>query len=220
MPRKPRLFIANHPLHLVVRGHNRDPIIARRSDARYFIECLQNATQKYGVAVHAWVLMTNHLHLLVTPSTEKSLPGVMQSLGRRYARYFNRCYRRSGSLWEGRYKTSLIDTDRYLLLCYRYIELNPMRAGMVRSPGDYPWSSYHGNALGEEDTLLTPHEVYLALASDVDSRRSVYRGLFGQELQNRELVSIRRGLNACKPVGNPDFLLKVAKLGMGVVSSQ
>jgi putative transposase len=145
MPRKPRLFFPNQPVHIVKRGHNRDPIAARKTDYQYFVECLASACHEYGVALHAWVLMTNHIHLLASPATEESIPKMMQWLGGHYARYFNRCYRRTGSVWEGRYKTSLIDSDNYLLKCYRYIELNPVRAGMVNHPGQYPWSSYREN---------------------------------------------------------------------------
>ncbi len=131
---------------MVKRGHNRDPIVACKADYEYFVECLSSACREYGVALHAWVLMTNHIHLLASPESEMSLPKMMQCLGGHYARYFNKCYRRSGSPWEGRYKTSLIDSDDYLLKCYRYIELNPVRAGMVESPEQYPWSSYCENA--------------------------------------------------------------------------
>jgi REP element-mobilizing transposase RayT len=148
---------------VVVRGHNRDPILARHDDFRFLYKCLLDAVRKNSLAVHAWVFMHNHLHILATPPDADALPRTMQSLGRRYAQYFNRTYHRSGSLWEGRYKASPVDTDRYLLACYRYIELNPVRAGIARRPEDYPYSSYHANALGKGDALLTPHEIYLAL---------------------------------------------------------
>ena len=153
MPRRPRLFLPGHPQHLVVRGHNRDPILARQEDFRFLYRCLREAAETWGLSVHAWVFMHNHLHLLATPADEKSLPRTMQSVGRRYAQYFNRTYHRSGSLWEGRYKSALVDTERYLLACYRYIELNPVRAGIVRKPEDYPYSSYQANGLGKADHL-------------------------------------------------------------------
>jgi putative transposase len=163
MPRRPRLYLPNQPQHVVVRGHNRDPILARHDDFRFLYSCLRDAKEANGLAVHAWVFMHNHIHLLVTPSDEQSLPRTMQSLGRRYAQYFNRTYHRSGSLWEGRYKSSLVNTDHYLLACYRYIELNPVRAGIARRPEDYPYSSFHANALGKPDSVITPHSVYLEL---------------------------------------------------------
>ena len=134
MPRRPRLFIPNQPQHVVVRGHNRDPIFARPDDFRFLYQCLRTAANNNDLAVHAWVFMHNHIHLLVTPSGRQSLPKTMQSIGRRYAQYFNQTYLRSGSLWEGRYKSSLVDTDSYLLSCYRYIELNPVRACIVKNP--------------------------------------------------------------------------------------
>jgi len=134
MPRRPRLYLPGQPQHVVVRGHNRDPILARHEDFRYLYRCLREAIDRHGLAVHAWVFMHNHLHLLATPADEHALPRTMQSLGRRYAQYFNRSYRRSGALWEGRYKAALVDTERYLLACYRYIEMNPVRAGIAREP--------------------------------------------------------------------------------------
>jgi REP-associated tyrosine transposase len=212
MPRKPRAFLADQPQHIVVRGHNRDPIVARKADYQYFVECLQNGRERYGLAIHAWVLMTNHIHLLVTPETGQSLPKTMQWLGGHYARYFNRCYRRSGSLWEGRYKSSLVDTERYLLLCYRYIEMNPVRTNMVEQASDYPWSSYRGNALGQADSLLTAHPVYLALGQDTEARQAVYKSLFKEVLGTKELTAIRRGTQKEQAVGNPEFLTKMASL--------
>ena len=150
MPRRSRICLPGQPQHIVVRGHNRDPIVARRADYRACVGYLAEALHRYKVSLHAWVLMTNHFHLLATPEDETGLPRAMQWLGSHYARYFNRCYRRRGSIWEGRYKSSLVDTERYLLLCYRYVELNPVRAGMVQRPEQYPWSSYLMNAWGGE----------------------------------------------------------------------
>ena len=168
MPRKPRLYLPDQPQHVVVRGHNRDPVLAREDDFRYLYKCLRDAAHQYGLAIHAWVFMHNHLHLLVTPDNKQSLPKTMQSVGRRYAQYFNRSYHRSGALWEGRYKCSLVDTERYLLECYRYIELNPVRAGIVKRPEDYAYSSYHANALGKVDVMLTPHRVFLDFVGFVE----------------------------------------------------
>jgi putative transposase len=205
MPRRPRLFLPDQPQHVVVRGHNRDPVLIRHEDFRYLYKCLRDAAGFHALAVHAWVFMGNHIHLLVTPSDERSLPRTMQSVGRRYARYFNRTYHRSGSLWEGRYKSGLVDTDPYLLACYRYIELNPVRAGIIRRPEDYPYSSYHANALGRPDGLLTPHPVYLEQSAD-------YPVLFEHVLSSEQLMEIRRGTEKGIGIGQADFLLKVAKL--------
>lgn len=148
MPRRTRIFLPDQPQHVVVRGHNRDPIVVRKIDYQTLIEFLGAGLTRYDMALRAWVLMTNHVHLLATPGSEQSLPRTMQWLGSHYGQYFNRCYRRRGSFWEGRYKSSLIDSERYLLQCYRYIELNPVRAGMVSKPEQYSWSSYRANALG------------------------------------------------------------------------
>lgn len=224
MPRRARLFIPDQPQHVVVRGHNRDPILARIEDFRFMYQCLREGSERFAVTIHAWVFMHNHLHLLATPGEVDSLPRCMQSLGRRYAQYFNRTYHRSGALWEGRYKSALIDTENYLLACYRYIELNPVRAGIVRSPVDYPYSSYHANALGKPDPLVTPHPIYLALVSRVRldgvesdpkavSSRQAYVDLFKSALSRKELSIIRRGTHKGLGIGQADFLLKVAKLG-------
>jgi putative transposase len=208
----------------VVRGHNRDPILARHEDFRFLYGCLRDAKEANGLALHAWVFMHNHIHLLVTPDDAQSLPRTMQSLGRRYAQYFNRTYHRSGSLWEGRYRASLVDTDRYLLACYRYIELNPVRSGTVRRPEDYPYSSYHANALGKSDSIVTPHAVYIDLIGGAEvsgshstltpsQKLSAYRELFAQSLSRKELTEIRRGTEQGLGIGQAEFLLKVAKLG-------
>lgn len=245
MPRKPRLFLPDQPQHVVVRGHNRDPILARHEDFRFLYKSLREAAEHNALVVHAWVFMHNHIHLLATPEDERSLPRTMQSVGRRYAQYFNRTYHRSGALWEGRYKSGLVDTDRYLLACYRYIELNPVRAGVVRRPEDYPYSSYHKNALGKPDGLVIPHEIYLDLIAggvgvegahiahhletsqvhasskslrsrfDSDPGTASYLALFDQAISRKELTEIRRGTEKGIGIGQADFLLKVAKLAGG-----
>ncbi len=225
MSRKPRLYIPNQPQHVVVRGHNRDPILAREIDFRFLYRCLRDASHRYDLSIHAWVFMHNHLHLLVTPADEQSLPKTMQSVGRRYAQYFNRTYRRSGSLWEGRYKCSLVDTDAYLLCCYRYIELNPVRAGIVGKPEDYAYSSYHANAVGKIDSMVTPHEVFLSFVGEkvseskkadsdtcVEVCRDLYRQLCADGLDRKILTDIRRGTEKGLGIGEAEFLLKVARL--------
>ncbi len=214
MPRKPRLFLPNQPQHVVVRGHNRDPILARLDDFRFLYQCLRDASTKHELAIHSWVFMHNHIHLLVTPSHEQSLPKTMQSIGRRYAQYFNGTYHRTGSLWEGRYKSCLIDTDNYLLSCYRYIELNPVRAGMVRKTEDYAYSSYHANALGKDDAMLSPHTVFIDFIRIAEETldRSVYVNLCQQMLDRKTLALIRRGTEKGLGIGQADFLLKIAAL--------
>lgn len=167
---------------------------------------------RYGVAIHAWVLMTNHLHLLLTPAQEHSLARMMQWLGRNYARYYNQCCGRSGALWEGRYKTSCIDTETYLLACYRYIELNPVRAAIVERPAQYPWSSYHQNGRGKPDGLVTPHAVYLALGDNPEERTNRYRGLFAEILSTNTINDFRLGVNKGRPVGSPEFLARMESM--------
>ena len=226
LPRKPRLFIPQQPQHIVIRGHNRDPILVRDDDFRFLYKCLRDAARLNSLAIHAWVFMHNHMHMLATPGNAQSLPKTMQSVGRRYAQYFNRCYHRSGALWEGRYKCSLVDTDRYLLSCYQYIELNPVRAAIVKKPEDYPYSSYHANALGKVDLMVTPHEVFIsfvggelsaerALESQKNnpgafSARHTYRALCAEMLDRKTLTDIRRGTEKGLGIGTAEFLLKVA----------
>lgn len=226
MPRRPRLFLPDQPQHVVVRGHNRGPVLARDEDFRFLYKCLRDAAKSSSLAIHAWVFMHNHLHLLVTPADAQSLPKTMQSVGRRYVQYYNRCYHRSGALWEGRYKTSLVDTERYLLSCYQYIELNPVRAAIVKNPEDYPYSSYHANALGRVDSMVTPHEVFLAFIAersrgrftstptpDVDNDdRRAYRKLCAEMLDRKTLTEIRRGTDKGLGIGSAEFLLKVAAM--------
>ncbi len=225
MPRPPRLFLPDQPQHIVVRGHNRDPVLISEDDFRFLYQCLRDAADKNTLAIHAWVFMNNHIHLLVTPDNEKSLPKTMQSVGRRYAEYFNRTYQRSGPLWDGRYKSSLIDTDNYLLSCYRYIEMNPVRAGIVSQAEHYAYSSFHANALGNVDSMLSPHAVFLDYISQkvseskiadsdtsIGGNRKRYCELCAESLDRQILSDIRRGTEKGWGIGGAKFLLKVARL--------
>ncbi|MGE0560046.1 MAG: transposase [Burkholderiales bacterium] len=178
MPRRPRIHLADHPQHIVQRGHNRAACFFAEEDYRFYLHWLKLGAEKYGCAIHAWVLMTNHVHLLLTPDAPNGISQLMQSLGRRYAQYVNRFYKRSGSVWEGRFKSSLIQAEEYLLTCYRYIELNPVRADMVRDPGEYAWSSYRHNGLGRTDVLITEHPLYQQIAATAAERQAGYRALF------------------------------------------
>lgn len=180
MPRQPRVFVEGFPFHVIQRGNNRQACFFEACDYEFYLECLQDASEKYECGVHAYVLMTNHVHLLVTPGSKNGLPRMMQSIGRRYVKWVNSHYKRSGTLWEGRYKASVVDSKCYLLACYRYIEMNPVRAGMVGAPYEYPWSSYQSNA-GEIDNLwLDHHAEYLALGSSPMKRQRAYRALFDE----------------------------------------
>ncbi len=205
MPRKPRFDLTDVPQHVIQRGNNRQPCFCTEPDYRAFIEYLCHACERHGCRVHAYVLMTNHVHLLVTQSRLRGLSGMMQSLGRRYVKYVNDTYGRTGTLWEGRYKASLVSTDDYMLVCSRYIELNPVRAGMIARPGDYIWSSYGHNAEGASDPLVSEHETYMALARNPETRLFRYRELFRSDLDPNVVDEIRRSANADLVFGNERF---------------
>lgn len=205
MPRLPRYVLPGHPQHVIQRGNNRCPIFVADEDYGRFKQELLDACRRHHCLVHAYVLMTNHVHFVMTPQRENSIAKVLQSVGRRYVQYFNHAYRRTGTLWEGRYKATLIDTEVYLLACYRYIELNPVRANMVCHPGEYRWSSYGANTLGQHDTLVTPHEQYQALGSTTEERQAAYRALFQTHIDNKTLEEIRQATQKGWALGNDIF---------------
>jgi putative transposase len=211
MARLPRFVIPGQPQHIIVRGINREAIFYKDEDYAFYLEKLENACEKYGCRLHAYVLMTNHVHLLLTPKYENSIGKVIQSVGRHYVQYFNYHYSRTGTLWEGRYKATLIDSQNYLLTCYRYIELNPVRADMVNHPSEYPWSSYHDNALGEVTVKITPHRLYLRLAKTPEDRQKAYRGLFRSRLSEHTLEEIRTSTNKAWVLGSSRFKLQIEK---------
>ncbi len=209
MPRKPRHFLANVPCHIISRGNNRNVCFFADADYLFYLECLNDACLKYNVSVHAYVLMTNHVHLLMTPSEPMAIPKVMQSVGRRYVQYINKTYRRTGTLWEGRYKASIVDAERYLLACYRYIELNPVRASMVEHPVDYPWSSYRVNAGKNERRQLIMHDIYRRLGTDDKSRFYAYRELFCVDLNQNIVHDIQRSISFSMPLGSERFIKQI-----------
>jgi len=212
MARMPRYAVPGFPQHVTQRGNNRSVMFAARSDYHFFLECLRTACERHHCHVHAYVLMTNHVHVLLTPLRSASIPRVMQSVGRRYVGYFNRQYGRTGTLWEGRYHATLVDSERYLLACHRYIEFNPVRAAMVADPGDYAWSSYCANALGAFDPLVTPHPSYRALGSDHRSRQAAYRRAFAREVGEPALAEIRRATSSGWALGGDRFCDEIARL--------
>ena len=185
MARLPRYSLPGVPQHVIQRGNNRSRMFVSPSDYWTFRKHLQLACDEYGCSIHAYVLMTNHVHLIMSPDSAEGAGRVLQAVGRRYVPYLNRTTGRTGGLWEGRYRATVIDTDGYLLACYRYVELNPVRAGMVVDPGDYPWSSYRANALGVADDLVTPHARYTSLG------REAYRELVNVALDPGTLEEIR-----------------------------
>lgn len=207
MPRKQRMYIPGIACHVIQRGNNRDACFYAEDDYQFYLDQLKDACDRYAVSLHAYVLMTNHTQLLMTPSKSDGISKVMQSLGRRYVQYINQTYRRSGTLWEGRHKSSLVGTDDYVLACYRYIELNPVRACMVEHPADYLWSSYRCNAEDEANTLLQPHDAYmrLAVAGDKAQRNCVYKALFKTELDKDIVAKIRTSATCSMPLGDSCF---------------
>lgn len=209
MPRKPRFYVAGMPVHVVQRGNNRDPIFFNDSDYRAYGKWLKEAAEKYNCKIHAYVLMTNHVHLLVTPDDATGVGRMMQYVGRYYVPYINHTYGRTGTLWEGRYKSSLIDSVDYFLTCSRYIELNPVRALMVSSPDAYPWSSYAANASGKADPIVQPHAIYTALAATDQGRHQAYSGLFKAKIADAELSEIRASWQTGTPLGSDRFRAQV-----------
>jgi len=209
MPRRPRYCPAGIPVHVVQRGNNRQLCFTADVDMACYANWLHEACIKYSVRIHAWVLMTNHVHLLMTPTTNHAMSRVLQLVGRRYVRYFNEQYGRSGTLFEGRFKASLVDSEQYLLACQQYIELNPVRAGMVQDPSDYRWSSYQAHGFGKAVKMWTPHDIYLALDEDEEIRWSLYRALFSEALGEDLLAEIRRSTQTGFVLGTEKFRAQV-----------
>ncbi|MCF8057420.1 MAG: transposase, partial [Desulfocapsa sp.] len=191
MARLQRITPVDIPVHIIQRGNNRQACFVSDEDHLAYAGWLKEYSRKYKVDIHAWVMMANHVHLLCTPRKEGGISQLMQSLGRRYVQYFNFEYRRSGTLWEGRFKSCLVQAEHYLLEVYRYIELNPVRAEMVADPGEYRWSSYQVNALGKVSELCTPHEEYLSLGKDLSTRQKNYRNLFSHHIDGKLVEEIR-----------------------------
>lgn len=214
MSRQPRPDLAGITQHVVQRGNDRQPCFFTTQDHGRYLADLAMAARRYDVAVHAYVLMTNHVHLLVTPAEAGAVAQMMQCLGRHYVSYVNRSYRRSGTLWEGRYKSCLVDGERYVLACHRYIELNPVRAAMVPTPESYRWSSYQAHALGAPDPLLTPHPVYRALADTDEARCFRYRALVAEVLDAAEVDRIRVYLQQQRALG-PDRFQRAIEVQLG-----
>ena len=205
MPRQCRYFIPGIPQHVITRGVDRQAVFFDEQDYTLYLKALQNAAATNECLIHAYVLMTNHVHLLLTPGRQRSLPRMMQAMGRNYVQRLNVRYRRTGTLWEGRYKASLVQDSNYFLTCQRYIELNPVRAHMVAAPGDYPYSSYAHYAAGFADTLITAHACYLDLAVDPSARQQAYRMLFHNVIDEELLARIRKSTNACGVIGDNRF---------------
>ena len=211
MPRHARLRIAGLPLHVVQRGNNRARCFNTERDLSLYLGLLAEFSAPLGVKVHAYVLMPNHVHLLLTPAQATSVSDFMKQVGQRYAQHFNRTYVRTGAFWEGRFHSSIVDTEHYLLLCHRYIEMNPVRARLCPSPAGYEWSSFHANALGRASLFLQPHDQYRALGVDAASRCNAYLQLFEAGIAPAELEAIRKSLTSGYALGSADFADRVEK---------
>jgi putative transposase len=211
LPRKPRFFLAGVPAHIVQRGHSREPVFFENEDYVAYLHWLEEAADRYDCDIHAYVLMTNHIHLLVTPHDKQGISRMMQYIGRRYVPYINYTYGSSGSIWEGRYKASLIDDEQYLLTCMRYIELNPVRANMTNNPAQYRWGSYRCNAQGKDNKLITPHSIYQQLGRTLEARCNAYKALFSAHIDAEDLKDIRSAWQTGTPLGNDYFKEKIEK---------
>ncbi len=205
MPRRARITLPEVAHHLIQRGNNRQACFYANRDYELFLDWLQEYATETDCRVHAYVLMSNHVHLLVTPMTASGVGSMMKRLGQRYVQYVNRTYRRSGSLWEGRFRSCLVQGSRYTLACYKYIELNPIRASMVLHPAEYRWSSYRANGQGESSSLLTPHPCYEALAQKAPNRAVAYRRLFEESLGPDLLNEFRAATNGNYAIGSNRF---------------
>jgi putative transposase len=212
MPRRARLRPAGLPLHIIQRGNNRTACFYADDDYALYLHHLGEMARKFHCALHAYVLMTNHVHLLLTPALPDGPSLLMKHLGQRYVQYVNRAYRRSGTLWEGRFRSSIVQQHAYFLRCHCYIELNPVRANMVSHPGDYRWSSFAANAGLASSRLLTPHGEYLALGRNDNERGTAYRELFRSELDPAQLDEIRSAANGGFALGNNRFKAQIAEM--------
>jgi putative transposase len=213
MPRQARLVLPDVALHAVQRGHNRGSCFRHDTDRLVYLTLLHDLSTKNGCALHAYCLMTNHVHLLLTPGDERACATLMRNLGQRYVQYFNHRYERSGTLWEGRFRSCLVDSARYVLACHRYIELNPVRAGMTTSAAAYPWSSHGANAGYVEYRSLSPHPEYRALSHDETSRHTAYRRLFEEGDEPAFLAALREATNSGFPMIGERLESQVAAMG-------
>nr|WP_308789239.1 transposase [Telluria antibiotica] len=211
MSRPSRLILPAVPLHIIQRGNNRGACFAGTTDYLVYLTLLRKYAAETACHVHAYVLMTNHVHLLLSTGSRTGPSILMRRLGQHYVQYFNRTHGRSGTLWEGRFRSCLVDSERYLLICQRYIELNPVRARMVETPEAYAWSSYRANAFGADDPVVTPHLVYTGLGMHDVDRRAAYRHLFFEDLSEQLLEEIRRCGNSCRPLGPTSFVDDVTR---------
>lgn len=211
MARLPRLTVPGYPHHIIQRGNNRQPIFGDNADYEALLDMLAENARKHGVALHAYVLMTNHFHLLATPETTEGIPQMMQAVGRRYVRHFNQRHLRTGTLWEGRYKSTLIQADRYLLACMAYIDLNPVRAALVADPRDYRWSSHAHYAGLRDDKLVTPHPLFWALGNTPFAREAAYTELVRAGIGQQQQLALTQSALQGWALGESDYVADLQK---------
>ncbi len=211
MARLGRFFAADQLLHVIQRGNNKQAIFFADEDYVRYRGWLAEAADAYGCAIHAYVLMPNHVHLLLTPKNKDSVPRMMQSLGRRYVRYVNDAYGRSGTLWEGRYRAAPVDAGEYFFSCCRYIESNPVRARLTKHPRDYRWSSYRAHALGADDDLVGSHPLFRRLGRNVAEQRKKYRALLRGKADAGFVDALRAATNGGWALGDEHFRREIAK---------
>jgi putative transposase len=209
MPRQARLILPGIAAHIIQRGNNRDACFRTTTDYQLYLLHLRELSSKLGCAIHAYCLMTNHVHLLLTPPSADACIALMRNLGQRYVQYFNKRHDRTGTLWEGRFRSCVTESARYVLACYRYIEMNPVRAGMVVAPGDYGWSSFGINTGQRTGALVSPHIEFMALGERESTRFAAYKKLFEQEVEPSVLRVIRDSTNGGYPLGSESFKASV-----------
>jgi REP-associated tyrosine transposase len=212
LPRRPRLSIAGIPWHIIHRGNNRESCFFAEDDYRYYLAVLKEQAHQYQCVIHVYALMPNHVHILLTPEKTDSASMMMKHVSQRYVQYINKKYHRSGTLWEGRFRSCLTQEEKYVIACYRYIELNPVRAGLVKDPSDYPWSSFRANALGETNALITPHKLYEGLGQNLEERQAAYRDLFRTPVNDETINEIRQATNGNFALGDEKFKEQIESL--------
>ena len=204
MPRRARMYLPDQPYHIVQRGNNREACFIEPENYQFYLQLWKDISLIYNVSVHAYCLMTNHIHILASPAYTTSISNTMKVVGSRYAQYINKKYNRTGTLWEGRHRSSLVQTEKYFLTCSRYIELNPVSANMVKRPEEYRWSSYNSNAWGDESWLI-PHDEYNRLGETKEIRCRNYRELFKNHIDSVDVHLIREAAHYCQPIGDDRF---------------
>jgi putative transposase len=211
MARLPRLTVPGYPHHIIQRGNNRQATFHDAADYQLLLSLLAEHAKRENVAIHSYVLMSNHFHILATPETETGLPAMMQAVGRRYVQAFNKRHHRSGTLWDGRYRATLVQTERYLLVCMAYIDLNPVRAGMVAKATEYPWSSC-GHYVGQRnDKLITPHPMYWQLGNTPFAREAAYAELISHGVSPQLQVALTESVLKGWALGEPGFVASLQK---------